>query len=190
MKNRNEIIESAIIDCLNEIYMASQPSITFDELQNMYKKQKGLGNSNEILCDHFYISKEEMDDIIESYMSAYNIRENWNSNIELVTTYLKDGGTKDKYIKEEGFPGYRGYEKTPKLEDVIGKEASDKVFELINDCKNFYRFDREESEFKFNIFNYGPSNNLEHVREYWKDKGVKIYRKVYNEETDEYDFVE
>jgi hypothetical protein len=108
--------------------------------------------------------------------------------MELVKDYLINGGTKDKYIKEEGYPGYRGYEKVPPLKDFIGEEHANKAIELIDECNNFYNPDREETSFRFEVSNYGPSQCLEAVRKYWGDK-EKIYERKYNYDTEEYENV-
>ena len=186
MKTRREIIDKVVIDCLNEIFMAAQPSVTFDEVQNIYKRTRDRN-----IIQHYYIDENEMGEIIESYVEAYNIKSHWNDDVDVVLNYLSNGGTKDKYIKpDDGSPGYRGYEKTPKLQDIIGEENAKLTIDLINDCKYFYKFDNELERFRFNIFNYSPNNDINEVREYWKDKCIKIYKKVYNDETGEYELIE
>lgn len=181
-KSRKELFDQIIRDCLNEIYMAAQPSITFDELEILASRMP-----DQNLIYKFYISEEELKDIKESYIYAYNIRESWNDNVDLVLDYLINGGTKDSYVtSSEGYL-YRGYEKTPKLADVIGDTNAQKVVELIKTCQDFYKFDVELNKFEFNISNYCPCSDYEQVKEYWAKYGVKIYKRVYNEDTDQYE---
>jgi hypothetical protein len=141
---------------------------------------------------------EEFNYIKEKYIEAYRLKHQWNPNIELLESYLKEGGTKDKYIPEhtdeEGFthPGYRGYEKVLPLRDQIvsylrecGVDES-KVIEMadgingltlstINDCKEFYCFDREEYEFCVSVsLGASPTSNKKKVIEYWKSKGIEV----------------
>ena len=131
---------------------------------------------------------EEYIDIKEKYLYSYNIKSTWEDSAQLMIDYLEKGGTKDKYIEpntdEEGHyhPGYRSYEHTPKLIDalteIIGEinaiEACKKVFELMNECKGFYRGDREESKFSFTVANYDPNSCKERVQKFWGDK-LTIY---------------
>jgi len=46
----------------------------------------------------------------------------------------------------------------------------------LESCKNFYRFDRTESDFRIAIFlGASPSSNKEAVKKWWKDnKGIDI----------------
>lgn len=185
MINRRKLLENAVLECLDEMYIRSQPSITFNELQMLYKSNP---NSNEILPSHYYLCKEEYDDILESYIRAYRIHNEFHEDVELVKDYLTNGGTKDKYIEEDGKPPYRGYEKVPPLKDFIGEDHANKALELIEECNKFYRPDREENGFRFEISNYGPSQCLEAVREYWGDR-EKIYERKFNDDTEEYENV-
>ena len=120
-------------------------------------------------------------------MYMYNIHNDWKNSADLMINYLEKGGTKDKYIPavtdETGYhPGYRGYEKTPKLIDALkeflseedAQKATEKVFELMNECKGFYRGDGEESKFSFTVTNYAPNSCKERVQKFWGDK-LTIY---------------
>ena len=39
--DRSDVIEKAIIDCLDEMYRRSQPSITWEEIQKQAKEDPG-----------------------------------------------------------------------------------------------------------------------------------------------------
>jgi hypothetical protein len=75
----------------------------------------------------------------------------------------------------EGGESVRTAEKTPSLEWVIGKENAQKVFDLIKDIKDFYKFDKDEAQFDFNVYlGCSPTSNAETVKEYWKSQGIDI----------------
>lgn len=178
--DRKTIIERAIDECINEMYTRAQPSITLDEMKKSDPEKYG-----EHWYEHFYLNQKEADDIIEDFISAYRIRNEFHDDMETVRTYLRDGGTKDKYIKPtDGSPGYRGYEKTPKLSELIGEEAAQKALELIDECDKFFNPNREESGFKFNVLNISPSCNINTVRE--NNPGITIYERKYDSEWDEW----
>lgn len=114
--------------------------------------------------EQHYLSQEEYHDIMEKYMNAYNIESHWNDYIELVKDYVKDHGIN--------------------INDV------DKVLECIKDCKEFYRFNREEMLFKLSIANYSPTSNKEFVEKYYESIGepIVIRDRVFNEETEQYEY--
>ena len=71
--------------------------------------------------------------------------------------------------------GHRDAEHTKPLEELIGKEHAEIVFDLIKAFKNFYRFDRDEETFSFHIaLGASPTSNANTVKEYWKSQGVDI----------------
>lgn len=189
---RSEIIDKAIIDCLDEMYRKSQPSITWEEVTAQAKE-----NPNRHIWQEHYLPQHLYLNIQEKYMRMYRLQEEWSSNIEVLENYLKEGGTKDKYIEactdENGnyHPGYRGYENVPPIARQIqtileeqleqGTRAEslknlivDAVMNTINDCKEFYKFDREELSFRMNVSNYSPNSNIEAVREFYKDTDIVI----------------
>lgn len=176
--DRKTIIERAINECVNELYLAAQPSISLEDLKKNYANLEAWYN-------RFYLSQQEADEIIENYIQAYRIRNEFHEDVDIVRSYLRDGGTKDKYIEPTvTSPGYRGYEKTPKLSDLIGDESTKMVLGLIDECDNFYKCNREESGFKFNVLNYAPCCNIEKVRE--NNPYITIYERRYDEEWDKW----
>lgn len=182
MISRFELIEQAILDCLDEMYKASQPSISFKELCENSKS-----NPDDTWYLKHYLSKEQYQDILESYISAYRIKNEFHDDMECVKAYLRDGGTKDKYIRpKDGSPGYRGYEDTPKLSELIGEEHAKIALDLIEECNKFYQPHTEENKFRFNISNYGPCCSIDTVRKQYEGTDVKIYETKLDEDTEEY----
>ena len=207
--NRTEIIEKAINECLAEMYSKAQPP--FDYMQMLEDYENGCEGLNEKYRDFYmrhYLSQEEYHEIQEKYIDLYRIHNEWKENADLMIDYLKKGGTKDKYIPErvdeDGFkhPGYRGYEKVDPLKDYITEiltpffsdcndlvdTITNKVFELMDNCKDFYCPNREEISFTFSVVNYSPNSNKETVLKYWEDQGnpIEIYDRVVDPESCEY----
>ena len=193
MISRKEILDNAVHDCYKEMYAKAQPSADWDKILQEYKD--GTRGKDERVYDQHYLSQEEFSYIVNKYIDAYNIQSHWRDNIELLEKYLNKGGSKDKYIdpvyNDDGdmvSPGYRGYEDVDPIKNQILKEVSkivcddtlansltdnivNIVMNTINECKNFYKFDREESSFRMSTaLGASPSSNANEVRQYWKDK--------------------
>ena len=192
MLDRKEIIQRAFDDCMREMYAKSQPEADYDNLIQEYKDGK-IGK-DERIYDRHYLSQEEFLYIRNKYKEAYNIKSHWKDDIEVLEDYLNKGGLKDKYIPEkkdpDGFvhPGYRSSEEVPPLKEQIneiitkfhgGKYPDQErlvdnliktIMNNISNCKNFYRFDAEESSFDCNIaLGASPSSSMKNVKEWWKE---------------------
>lgn len=197
---RRDILERCFHDCMKEMYEKAQPSADYDQLIQDYIDGK-IGK-DETVYDRYYLSNEEFTYIKDKYKEAYRIKEEWRDNIEVLERYLNEGGSKDKYIPEQtdedGFthPGYRSYEKVPPLKEHIknildqhlettelpqvrvelADELTNKVMELISACKDFYKFDREETQYEFSVcLGASPTSNKETVKKWWKEnKGIDV----------------
>ena len=200
MLDRDKILEKAYNECMAEMYAKAQPSADYYQLCEDAKNGK-IGK-DERVYERYYLSQEEFLHIRDKYVKAYGMEGTWKSNIELLEQYLTEGGTKDKYIEshtdENGHyhPGYRGYEKvkpikeqiesilnnefasgevSPFVKDAIRDKIAEIVMTTISDCKEFYRFDREESTFGASIaLGPSPCSNKDTVIEYWKSQGIDI----------------
>lgn len=188
---RGEMVDKVIIDCLDEMYRKSQPSITWKGLREK-SLDPNLGNRRVI--EEHYLSRQDYEDILDKYMGMYSIQSEWDNNIDLVNNYLLEGGTKDRYVSahtdENGdyHPGYRDYDKVPPIDiqiqgildeyvaqgnvhpscvDEIAKDVCKAIFQSIHDCKNFYVHNREEMGFRLNVSNYSPCSNFETVKEFY-----------------------
>lgn len=169
MFTKEDFNKDLYFKCLNELYEASQPSITFDQIIN---KSKADG---EAIYKQHYLSNEECKYIIDKYVDLYNLDSKFKDHCDLLIRDIVEGCSKDKYIKPNGDkPGYRSYEKVPPLEEIIGKEAANKVIEFIKMRKDFYRFERQRENFEFNMWNFSPCSNKQTVIDYWKSQGIDI----------------
>lgn len=196
MINRDKILDEAYERCMEEMYLKSQPSVSYKQLVQDLKDGKIEDTPKNPIYNRYYLSQEEFLYIRDKYMKAYGLEEHWRPDIEILERYLNKGGTKDKWIPErvdeDGFkhPGYRGYEEVPPIKkqitdflmhNISGEyvELGDKIAEIVMDnircCKEFYRFDREHSGFSASIaLGASPTSNPNSVKEYWKSQGVDI----------------
>lgn len=201
MLDRKEILERAYTECMVEMYAKAQPSVDYHQL--LEDAKNGKIGKDEKVYERYYLSRDEFEHIRNKYIEAYRLNETWRPNIELLEQYLTEGGTKDKYIKahtdEYGYhPGYRGYEKVKpikeQIENILNTEIgegnvsnsiankiTESVMNTISDCKEFYRFDREESQFSASVaLGPSPCSNKDTVIEYWKSQGIDIKIEEHN----------
>ena len=194
--SRTDVITRAYIECMNEMYSKSQPSASYDGY--VEKLRKGEMNREDKIYERHYLADEEFRYILDKYVDAYGMANKWNDYVDTVIDYLNDGATCDKWMKdeydEEGnlvHPGYRSYEKLPSMAKIftdiikeekkkgssdtkIGEALIDAVKKRIQTCKEFYRFDREESDFHCSVaLGASPTTNKETVKAYWKEHGVE-----------------
>jgi len=190
MIDRKEILKKAYHDCMCEMYAKAQPAADWDNLVEEYRQGK-IGKDERIYERH-YLSQYEFKYILEKYKRAYNIKEHWNSDIEVVEDYLKNGGHKNAWVEEEtdsdGFthPGYRSYKEVPPIKEQISnklngyligsdrdnmsQEITDIVMNAISDCKTYYKFDYEENGFSCDVcLGASPTSNPETVKKWWKE---------------------
>lgn len=168
MKTREELINDAVVECLNMLYKYSVPSLSFDELQAQVEAKKDYDKE---YFTHHYLPKDLYEEIIERFRYLYGIEGKWKSYCDIISEYLFKGGLKDAYETDENGLSHRGSEKTPALSKVIGEENANKVKELLDSCKHFYRFDYKVDSFNFSVGNYAPTTNKTAVEEYWKKQG-------------------
>lgn len=195
---RDNIISHAITECMREMYAKAQPSADYDKLVEDVKAGK-IGK-DELVFNRHFLSHDEFNYILNKYIDMYRLREEWTSNVDLLIDYISKGGSKDKWIPdhtENGmyYTGHRGYEKVAPLKeqfDIIMNEYNmydenmlnhlyDAVINTINDCKDFYKFDREQTSFSIAVaLGASPTSNPETVKEYWKSQGVDIDIEIRN----------
>ena len=193
MLDRKEILKKAYHECMTEMYAKSQPSADYNQL--LEDAKNGKIGKDERVYERYYLSHEEFKHILGKYKEAYNIKSHWKDDVEVVEKYIKEGGSKDKYIEahtdEKGnyHPGYRSYEKVEPLKEQLfdileeyglydenmHNKLYDTITNIIDTCKNFYRFDREETSFDCSVtLGPSPSSCAESVIQYWAQQGVDI----------------
>lgn len=189
MKERDDILAQAIKECYTEMYAKAQPMADFENL--LEESRTGKITKDDHIYDRHYLSHDEYVYIINKYLEIYNIKSEWRDYVETVEEYLKNGGIKNKYIdsytdeNENYHTGYKGFETVPPLKEhlseIINKyftdtnnactdEITNKVFELISTCKNFYKYNSDETKFREEmVFGVPPTSNKEIVKKWWKD---------------------
>ena len=224
---RDDVLGNAIDQCLKELYSFVQPSIEWDEFikenkiySEKYKEWKFNRENHEEWkdksitecigprpCDFYYIPKEIMKDICDSYIYAYKLdsQQELLDTIEILKNYFKEPIV-DKYIDaytdENGnyHPGHRGYDHPSNLKEELSKiipetgfdrsEIVDiiinKVHEFLDMAGNFYNWNRDLSNFNFGVYmGASPNNNKEVVIDNWKkyrNKDIEIDDSKFEEE--------
>ena len=141
--------------------------------------------------EFYYLPKEIMKDICDSYIYAYRIdhQQELLNTIEILKEYCRKPIV-DKYIDdwtdETGFhhSGYRSYDNPDNLEKEIYKYLDsnftgvefinaeilqDKFFEFLDMAGNFYNWNSELNSFNTTIYlGCSPNSNKEAVIENWK----------------------
>ena len=189
MLDREQVIKQAYEDCMTEMYAKSQPPADYKKLVDGVKNGEIEDSPGNELYKRHYLSEEEFKYILNKYKKAYRIEEEFTSNVELVEQQFNGEGRKDVWVPEEetegGFkrPGYRTSEQVKPFKNAINHLVNDEVaneihniaLNYIKDCKDFYRFDREDSSFSFSVaLGCSPISNKDIVIEYWKNKGIDI----------------
>jgi hypothetical protein len=198
MIDREKILEKAIEDCYREMYAKAQPSADWDKLIQDYNDGKIDEKKDGAVFNRHYLSSDEFSYIENKYLDAYRIESEWRNDVEIVEDYLKNGGSKTKYFDEytdengDFHPPHKGCEKVPPIKEQIeemlkeydssnvtkemAEKASEIVMNAISECKNFYRFNIDESKFRNTIaFGCSPTSNKETVKNWWKEhKGIDI----------------
>lgn len=174
MLDRNKIIREAIDRCLEEMYQKSQPHTSYYDY--VARARRGEIKKDEAIFERHYLCKSQFDYILKKYIKAYRLESEWKSNIDFLLEALKNGGYKTVYKPLiEGGESCRTAEKMSPIQDIIGEENAEKLFDYIEKVKNFYHFGREEEIFTFNIaLGVSPTSNPETVKEYWKSQGIDI----------------
>ena len=170
MKTRKDVLIQAIDECVREMYELSQPPGDLTEIRRLAKE--GLEDEKHPFYKQHFLPQEIFTEILESYMDAYGVKSTWNYHVDTIKDYLKNGGTYTDYSD-----GKKTYRHTEKLEDLIGKEHAEIVFNLINKCQGYYLFNGDENTFRFNVcLGSSPTSNRKTVEEYWSEKNGEQFK--------------
>ena len=179
MLNKEKVMKWAYDECMRELYEKSQPSVSYDLLCKRY--QVGALTNDDNVYDRYYISHDEYKYVLDKYIDAYNYRERFTSDVDVILRDLEEGGLKNGYETDENGCGHCTAVKVRPLSELIGEENAKTVIDTINEYKNFYRFDRDEETFNAAVgFGPVPSHLFERVAEYWKKNGVELVEEKRN----------
>lgn len=182
MKTREDILEQACIECLAEMYNKAQPSLDFKQYYQDVKSGK-IDKDDKIYEKH-YLSSDETNYIVNKYIDLYAIDNQWTEHADLIFNYLKIGGVKfilNGNTKEcvDQDPLDDVLKQVLINHDVLDSELLedlvDSVFNIITNCKSFYKLDKELQSFKHTIYlGVAPCSNKETVIQYWSNKGINV----------------
>ena len=181
--DREMVVTEAFHKCLRKLYKSAQPSGDYDEYVRMTNVGE-LTEKDEFVYNRHYLPEAQYNYIVSQFLDAYAMTEKWHDNVDTVIDYFKEDAPSSKK-DENGF-----YIHLPHMKDVIkgllsesvltaevdvlADKIYDAVVERINECKDFYRFDREETSFRWTIGNYAPTINKDIVKKYWAEHGKEI----------------
>lgn len=174
MIDKDTIMKEAIDRCLEEMFQKSQPKASYYGYLEQLKK--GQISKDDKIYDRHYLNETQFKYIAEKYKKAYRLKRTWIPNVDFVLSCLKEGGFKTIYEPlVEGGEKVRSAKKMDPIAMIIGQENANKVIEYIKNLQDFYRFDRDEEQFDFNVYlGCAPTCNAETVKEYWKSQGIDI----------------
>ena len=187
----DKVINDCLLNCFQEMYKWAQPSLDFKDFYKKLQNHEITEDRDSPTYEHHYLSYNNFIKIRDYYLAIYNFKPYWKEYCDVIEDYLFKGGHRDIWIKEkDGNPGYRSSEPTKPITSFLSKEDSDKVFNLLKDCSNFYRFDHLYDNMAATIaLECSPTSNKETVIEYWKSRGkdikiedFDIYDKIYGDE--------
>lgn len=174
MISRDDVLSDAVNKCMEELYKYVQPEVSWEDF---IKQNKEWKEGDPKLYEFYYLDQKIQNEIMENYSHAYRIPPELVSNIECIKNYFNEP-IRDKYIKEEGKPGYRGYEKFTPLKEIIGEDNYKKVEEYLDEAGKFYKWDRDLQSFNFTIaLGASPNINKQAVINNWKkyrNKDIEI----------------
>lgn len=183
---RNKIIAEACTNMIKEMYRRSQPSVDIMLYEECYKK--GILDIDKDHCyEWHYLPEQVQRQIVEDYLEAYGANDWLKRACEFLMQVFKEGGHRTAYKDIFGTgEKVRTGEETEKLDELIGKENAEKVYNLMNDFMGFYRTNLDEHAIRGAIFKC-PTSNSKTVLEKW-GPNFKIDESVYKDEEDEYDY--
>lgn len=215
---RHEVLQQACNQCMKELYEHVIPHTTWkqfkkecEEYSKRYKEWESKCNTEwkgksitECIgpkpYEFYYLPKEILDDICNSYVYAYKLdaKQELLDTICILKNYCKEPIV-DKYIegelREDGtkWPGHRGYEHPNNLKEELTEmfnpirdcdgiemavKAQDKFFEFLDMAGNFFSWNRELNSFNATVYlGPSPNSNRNTVIENWKkyrNKNIRI----------------
>ena len=203
---RNEVLIKAVTECLKELYSFVQPKIKWEDFIEENKRYES-NQEGPAPYEFYYLPKEIMDEICESYIDAYRIDQHQEllNTISILKIYCREPIV-DKYIEggidENGnyHSGHRGYDNPDNLEKEIKKilgdiaedneyyqhKLQDKFFEFLDMAGNFYKWDGELNSFKTTVYlGCSPNSDKNTVIKNWKEyrnQDIKIDEKQIKKE--------
>lgn len=161
---RTEVLNDAILKCMQALYEQAQPKVTWDD----FVKQNNEYKEGPKPYEFYYLDSETLKEIVSEYSFAYRIDPEYKDCMDALEKFFDDPIRK---IESE-------YEHFTPLKEIIGEDNYSKVLKYIEESSNFYRWDSDRNYFNFNIYlGAAPSSNKEAVINNWKvykNKDIEI----------------
>ena len=166
--SHEEMIADAVRKCLDLMYRASYPSITFEAYEDQHRVLPEGERRNARLYEAHYLPQKAYDTIKDDFVEAYEFASPLPTIIEILKSYFKDPVV-DKWIEgeDENDPGHRGYENPEPMDDETYKV----VEKYLGMANGFFNWNRDLSKFYFNVSNYSPCSDRETVEKWWHEHG-------------------
>ena len=179
-EHKDDILSDDIQKLVNKLYSYSYPKANkpFEKLAKHAEKYSQ--GRYHYPCDFAYLPNEVYKTIVDDFAEAHGYSQEWKDNIDyLLNILFVDGGIKEVYEPGEfDDKPYRHCIDVPTLDNIIGKENSKKVKDVITGYKNTYKFgERDYNSINFYAFSWGPCTNRNLVKEAWKtvfEKDIEI----------------
>lgn len=220
---RHEVLEIASIACLKELYSKVQPAVDWDDFmeenrlyskayqqwESLYKESPEKAGKVLDFCgprpyEFYYLPKDVMKEIADSYVKAYNIdaHQELLDIIDILKNYC-ESPIVDAWITESDGQERRGYSHPdPLKEDIaillrgyveqddfdaitVANEIVENFYEFLDMAGQFYSWNRDLNAFNTTVY-LGPSpcSNKETVIKNWKlyrNQDITINDSIYIE---------
>lgn len=171
---RRKVLQQVVKECLEELYWRAQPQLDINAWMEDVRSGKIDIEADEWkkhpLYTRHYISKAEYDYVLDKYITSYGLEETWKNDVDIVLRDLEAGAPYEAYEDDPYWPGktVRTTKHHVPLAEEIGQEVYDIVKDRIQSIRNWYRFDREESDFRMTIALgvSSPSTSKKQVEEF------------------------
>lgn len=164
MKDKEQFFVMLVNECLNEMYVRSFPSITIEDFDEIYKE---CPPEEQNFRKH-YLPKEIQNEIVDYFINEFDISDKFKDHLDYINGCILEGFYKKVY-NEDG----KKYVKTLPLQDLLKDKDDVKIIEeLLSDLAKEHTRDYKAERFRFNVWNWAPSENKKEVMEYWKSQGV------------------
>ena len=166
--SRDNVLLDAVKKCLDVMYKASYPPISYEDLcEESRKINEGLEKPKFGVYDLHYLPNRIYEEILKDFIEAYEMKSNLPDIVEILKNYFKDPVV-DKYIKpKDGSPGYKGYDHL----EPMPQEHYEVAAKFLDMANSFFKWNKDEDAFYFTVCNVSPSGNREVVEKWYHEHG-------------------
>lgn len=168
---RQDVLSTAVEECLKALYKEAQPKVTWEEFKQLNKDYKEGPKPFEF----YYLDKDIMKEIVDCFAEAYRIPPEFKDSMETLKSYFEHP-IKSTYYTDDNGHTRKSYEHFTPLKKIIGEENYNKVLEYIKGAEDFYLWNRDINAFNMSVYlGPSPNSNKQAVIDNWKKyKGIDI----------------